>query len=138
MSTPGGDGPVNASRMIQEARKEIPEVSAPEVKRALDNGQVDLIIDVREPDEWSRGHIPGAVHAPRGMLEWYADPDTADAMPEITSRPDARIVVQCASGSRSLLAAQTLKRMGYANVSSMLGGFDDWTLHGYPVESGDK
>ena len=79
-------------------------------------------------------HIPGAVHASRGQLEFFADPGSDSAKPEITANHDARIIVQCEAGARSLLAAQTLKKMGYTNVTSMAGGFRDWSALGYPVE----
>ncbi len=92
------------------------------------------LVDVREPHEWEKGHIPGAVPAPRGMLEWYADPTTPYAKAELSTKRDARIIVACASDGRSLLAAQTLKSMGYANVVSMAGGFTEWSKQGFPTE----
>lgn len=112
--------------MLAEARKVVPEVTASQAKERLDSGQVDLILDVREPNEWDKGHIPGAMLAPRGLLEWYADPASPYAKPELTKNREARIVVHCAAGARSLLAAYTLKQMGYPNVASMAGGFTDW------------
>jgi rhodanese-related sulfurtransferase len=123
--------------MLAEARKEVPEITATQAKQRLDSGQVDLILDVREPNEWNKGHIPGAMLAPRGLLEWYADPTSSYAKPELTENQDARIVVHCAAGARSLLAAQTLKKMGYSNVVSMAGGFTDWAARGFPVESSE-
>ena len=126
--------PMSASQLVEEARQRIPEVTAAEVKEALDSGQVDLVLDVREPDEWSKGHVPGAVHAPRGLLEWYADPAAPSARGEITGNRDGRIVVMCAAGARSLLAAQTLVQMGYSNVASLSGGFTEWAKRGFPVE----
>ena len=72
--------------------------------------------------------------APRGMLEWYADPTTPYAKPELTTKRDARIIVACASGGRSMLAAQTLKSMGYTNVVNMAGGFNEWSKQGFPAE----
>src|SRR5260370_28858937 len=84
--------------------------------------------------KWEKGQIPGALLAPRGMLEWYADPTTPYAKPEITTKQDTRIIVQCASGGRSLLAAETLKKMGYTHVVSMAGGFNEWSKQGFPVE----
>jgi rhodanese-related sulfurtransferase len=92
------------------------------------------VLDVREPAEWEKGHIPGAVLAPRGMLEWYADPTTPYAKPELTTKRDARLTVACASGGRSMLAAETLKKMGYPNVLNMAGGFNEWSKQGFPVE----
>ena len=95
---------------------------------------MDLIVDVRESDEWGAGHIPGALFAPRGMLEWYADPAYAKHKPELANARAQRVVIHCAGGSRSLLAAQTLQRLGFSRVSSMAGGFNDWLAQGLPVE----
>jgi rhodanese-related sulfurtransferase len=122
--------------MVAHARKQVPEVSAKETKAGMDEGAVDVVLDVREPEEWKAGHIPGAVQAPRGMLEWLADPGYANHNPQLAGNKDARIVVHCALGGRSLLAAETLKRMGYKNVSSMAGGIVDWKAQGLPVEDG--
>jgi rhodanese-related sulfurtransferase len=100
----------------------------------LPQGQVGLVLDVREPAEWEKGHIPGAVLAPRGMLEWYADPTTPYAKPELATKRDARILVACASGGRSMLATETLQKMGYTNVVNMSGGFNEWSKQKFPVE----
>jgi len=127
---------MSVEEMVNEARKHVPEVSASEAKEALDQGEVEVILDVREPQEWVAGHIPGAVYVPRGLLEWHADQASPMCKPELQGRTDARIVVHCAAGGRSLLAAQTLKKMGYTNVVSMDGGFSDWAAHGFPVERG--
>lgn len=128
------DRPVTANQLLEEARKNVPEVTAAETKERLDRGEVDLILDVREPEEWAKGHIPGAVHAVRGMLEWYADPTSPYAKREITSKQNGRVVVHCSLGGRSLLAADMLKKMGYKDVASMAGGFTDWEAKGLPVE----
>ena len=138
MSMQNTDQPVNTQKMLAEARKAVPEITATQAKEQLDNGQVDLILDVREPNEWEKGHIPGAVLAPRGMLEWYADPTSSYAKQEITANRNGRIVVHCAAGARSLLAAETLKKMGYTDVVSMAGGFTDWSAKAFPTESATK
>jgi rhodanese-related sulfurtransferase len=135
MSTQNTDQSLSASQIVAEARKTIPEITAAQAKEELDQGQVALLIDVREPSEWDKGHISEAMLAPRGMLEWYADSTTPYAKPELTKNQDARIIVQCASGGRSLLAAETLKKMGYTNVVNMAGGVNEWTKQGFPVES---
>jgi rhodanese-related sulfurtransferase len=122
--------------MVAHARKQVPEVSATETKAGMDEGTIDVVLDVREPEEWKAGHIPGAVHAPRGMLEWLADPGYAKHNPQLAGNTEAQIVVHCAAGARSLLAAETLKRLGYKNVSSMAGGLEDWKAQGLPVEDG--
>lgn len=83
-----------------------------------------LFLDVREAPEVASGAIPGSFHAPRGFLEFFADPECPMHKPEI-ARAD-RIVVYCASGGRSTLAAKTLVDMGYANVFNLAGGFAAW------------
>lgn len=135
MSTRHPDHPLTASQMLAQARKTVPEITAGQVKEQLDQGQVDVLLDVREPSEWDQGHIPGAVLTPRGMLEWYADPSSPVAKSELIANQEGRIVVHCASGGRSLLAAETLMSMGYTQVVNMAGGFTEWTKQGFPVES---
>lgn len=134
MATEQSVHPLTASQMLEEARRTVPEITASQARDRLERGEMDLLLDVRETDEWERGHIPGAVHAPRGLLEWYADPSSPYAKPALTENREARIVVQCASGGCSLLVVQTLRQMGYPNVASMAGGFKEWSTHGFPVE----
>jgi rhodanese-related sulfurtransferase len=125
-----------ADSLLEEARRTVPEISADELKQRLDRGEVDLLLDVREAHEWTDGHIPGALHVPRGSLEWSADPSSDWRDERIAGKTEARIVLQCAVGGRSLLAGKTLKRMGFENVVSMAGGIEDWKAAGYPVETG--
>jgi rhodanese-related sulfurtransferase len=122
--------------MVQEALGSVEAVSARDVKERLDSGQVDLVIDVREPKEWEGGHVPGAINVPRGMLELRADPESPATDPELSADKDARVVVYClkAPGARSVLAAQTLGDMGYSNVAAMRGGFEEWRAEGLPAE----
>lgn len=134
MATEQSVHPLTASQMLEEARRTVPEITASQARDRLERGEMDLLLDVRETDEWERGHIPGAVHAPRGLLEWYADPSSPYAKPALTENREARIVVQCASGGCSLLVVQTLRQMGYPNVASMAGGFKEWSTRGFPVE----
>ena len=134
MSTLNTDQQLSASQIVAEARKTTPEISIAQAREELDQGQADLLLDVRELAEWEKGHVPRALLAPRGMLEWYADPTTPYAKPELTTKRNARIIVACASGGRSMLAAETLKKMGYTNVVNMAGGFNEWSKQGFPVE----
>jgi rhodanese-related sulfurtransferase len=134
MSTHHAEQAKSASQIVAEARQAIAEITVAQAKEELDRGQVGLVLDVREPAEWEKGHLPGALLAPRGILEWYADPTTPYAKPELTTRRKARIIVACASGGRSLLATQTLKSMGYTNVVNMAGGFTEWSKQDFPVE----
>jgi rhodanese-related sulfurtransferase len=135
MSTQNSKQALSAGQIVAEARKTVAEITVTQAKEELDQGQVGLLLDVREPAEWEKGHIPGAVLAPRGMLEWYADPTTPYAKAELTTTRDARIIVACASGGRSALATETLQSMGYTNVVNMAGGFNEWGKQGLPVET---
>ena len=130
MSTHNAEQAKSASQIVAEARQTVPELTVAQAKEELEQGHVNLVLDVREPAEWEKGHIPGVLLAPRGMLEWYADPTTPYAKPELTTQRDARIIVTCASGGRSMLAAQTLRKMGYTNVVNMAGGFKNGASKG--------
>jgi len=134
MPTQNTEQSKSASQIVAEARQTIAEITVAQAKEELDQGQAGLVLDVREPAEWEKSHIPGAVLAPRGMLEWYADPTTPYAKPELTTRREARIIFACASGGRSMLAAETLRKMGYTDVVNMAGGFNEWSKQGFPVE----
>ena|SRR5579859_3309302 len=138
MSTQNSEQGKGASQMVAQARQTIPEITVARAKAELDQGQAGLLLDIREPAEWEKRHIPQAVQAPRGMLEWYADPTTPYAKIELTTKKDARIIVACASGGRSLLAAQTLQSMGYTDVVSMAGCFNEWSKQGFPIEEGTQ
>ena len=110
-------------QMIAEANAIIETISVHEAAGLVGDSAV-LFLDVREANELTAGAIPGAFHAPRGFLEFYADPECPMHKPEL-ARAD-RIVIYCASGGRSTLAAKTLVDMGYANVFNLAGGFAAW------------
>ena len=115
--------------MVSEAREETEQVSVEKVQESLESEENFTVLDVREPGEWQEGHIPGAKHIPRGMLEYLAN----DELPE----KDQRIVVHCANvGGRGTLATKTLQEMGYTNVANMQGGTNAWKEKGYELESG--
>ena len=110
------------SELMREVRANIREVSPEEAARLAGSGAA--IVDVRESSEWDEGHLPGAVHVPRGFLESRIE----SAVPE-RERP---VVLYCAGGTRSALAAQRLQEMGYRDVTSMAGGFQQWKSEGRP------
>ena len=112
--------------MVSEAKAETEQTDVESVREALDSGEDVTVIDVREPDEYGAGHVPGAKPLPRGLLEYKA----ADELPD----KDARIVVHCALGGRGALAAKSLREMGYTNVANMEGGMNAWRERGYDVE----
>lgn len=119
--------------MIAAARAGISNLTVDEVAAELDDGAA-LLVDIREPNERERqGVIPGAVTAERGMLEFYADPSSPYHREEFT--PARRIILYCASGGRSALAAATLERMGYGNLAHLDGGLKAWQEAGRPVDT---
>ena len=123
---------ISASQMVATAKAHIENMSPDQVARELRSGSATLI-DIREEDERAaRGRLPDAYHAPRGMLEFYADISSPYHRPEFD--PDRRIILMCASGGRSALAAETLQRMGYRQVAHLDGGLDAWIAQGLPVE----
>lgn len=122
----------SASDLVREAREQVENLTPEQVNEALSGGAATLI-DLRESEELQlNGKIPGAVHAPRGMLEFYADPSLPYHKPAFDK--EKRIILHCASGGRSALAAQTLKQMGYENVAHLDGGFKAWKEAALPVE----
>ena len=111
--------------LIREAKARIREVSARDVQEMRRRGDDVVLLDVREPNEWHLGRIPGAVFLPRGNLETKI---------EALVPREKSVVIYCASGNRSALAADTLREMGYADVASMAGGWRDWVGAGGDVE----
>ena len=118
-----------ALQMIGEARAQVGIVDPTEAGDELDSGAV--IVDVREPEEWQHGHIDGSVPAPRGLLEFFADPTSPRHKDALD--PRKRTIVLCASGARASLAALTLKTMGYEDVAILDGGLKAWTEAGLPT-----
>lgn len=128
--------PVSATKsvaqMVAEAKQSVENLTPEQVAAEIARGQV-LLVDLREPDERSEnGGIAGAVQAPRGMLEFYADPASPYHRPEFD--PQRRTIVYCASGGRSALAAQTLRELGYGRVAHLDGGFKAWSADGRETE----
>jgi rhodanese-related sulfurtransferase len=124
------------AQMIVAARSEAREISPAAAAQAHNHGKLDLILDVREPHEYAEGHIPDAVNIPRGLLELRADPASPATDATLSSDLTARVLVYCAKGpgARSLLAAQTLTRMGYEDIEVLGGGLVAWAETGLPVE----
>jgi rhodanese-related sulfurtransferase len=121
----------SAMQRVRDAKARVENLSVDDIARELEAGA--LLVDLRESEERrEHGAIPGAVHMPRGMLEFYADPTLPYHRPELT--PDRRIILHCASGGRSALGADLLRDMGYANVAHLDGGLTAWKSAGRPVE----
>jgi len=112
-------------KLVQDAKQRVKEEDFRETKKRLDVGEKIVLIDTREESEWARGHIPGAVHLSKGIIERDIEKTVPDK--------DATVVLYCGGGFRSALAADNLQKMGYRNVISMDGGWRGWTEAGFPV-----
>ncbi|MGH7554933.1 MAG: rhodanese-like domain-containing protein [Longimicrobiales bacterium] len=113
---------------MQDAKKRIRETDVTSIEERLRRGEKFHLVDVREESEWQKGHLPGAVHMSKGVIE-------RDIEKKIPDR-DAEIVLYCGGGFRSTLAADNLQKMGYRNVISMDGGFRGWKEAGNKIEGG--
>lgn len=111
--------------LVKDAKKRIREEDFRETKKKLDAGDKIILVDTREDAEWARGHIPGAIHLGKGVIER----DIEKTIPD----KEATVVLYCGGGFRSALAADNLQRMGYRNVISMDGGWRGWTEAGFPI-----
>ncbi len=118
--------------MVAAAKAGIENLTPADVADELARGDV-LLVDLREPTETVDGVIPGAVLAPRGMLEFHADRSTPYHMDGFD--PARRVIVYCASGSRSALGASALQQLGYRDVAHLEGGYKAWVEQGRPVET---
>jgi rhodanese-related sulfurtransferase len=114
--------------IVSDAKKRVKETNVPDVKRRMDAGEEFVLVDVREESEFANGHLPGAVHLGKGIIER----DIEQRVPA----SDAKVILYCGGGFRSALAADNLQKMGYRNVESMDGGWKGWLEAGYPTQKG--
>lgn len=122
----------SAAELVSEAKAGIQNLGIEDVTREMQSGDA-LLVDLREKEELDQhGRIRGAVHAPRGMLEFYADPSSPYHREGF--EPGRRVILHCASGGRSALAVKTLEQLGYSNVAHLDGGFNGWKAAGQPVD----
>ena len=112
-----------SKNILDEARAQIKSIDIDEARRMLDQPGT-VLLDVREGDEWRQGHVPQAVGIPRGFLELRVEEKVPDHK--------TPVILQCASGTRSLLAARSLRELGYENVYNLTGGFNAWKDRGLP------
>jgi rhodanese-related sulfurtransferase len=116
----------NFLKLVQDAKSRVKETNVAEVKKRMDAGEKILLVDVREDNEWANGHIPGAVHMGRGVIERDLETKVPD--------PSAKLILYCGGGFRSALSADNLQKMGYQNVESMDGGWKGWVEAGLPTQ----
>lgn len=114
-------------QLVDDARQRVEETDVASIAARLEAGESVVLIDVRERAEWDRGHLPGAIHLGKGIIER----DIEAMIPDL----DRELVLYCGGGYRSVLAADALQRMGYTNVVSMDGGWRGWTAGGHPTET---
>jgi rhodanese-related sulfurtransferase len=112
-------------KLVQDAKKLVKETNVPDVKQRMDAGEKFILIDVREDNEWARGHIAGAVHMGKGVIERDVEERCPDA--------STKLILYCGGGFRSALVAENLQKMGYTNVESMDGGWRGWLAAGLPT-----
>ena len=112
-------------KLVNEAKKKIKETNVADVKRRADSGEKFLLLDVREDNEWAKGHLPDAIHMGRGIIER----DIEQRVPDT----NAKLILYCGGGFRSALVADNLQKMGYNNVESMDGGWKAWLEAGLPI-----
>ncbi|HTA60131.1 MAG TPA: rhodanese-like domain-containing protein [Candidatus Baltobacteraceae bacterium] len=114
--------------LVNDAKKRVKETSVADVKRRMDAAEKFVLVDVREESEWAQGHLPGAIHLGKGIIERDVEQSVPDA--------GAKIILYCGGGFRSALAADNLQKMGYTNVESMDGGWKGWIGAGLPTQKG--
>lgn len=113
--------------LIHELQENVQEKNINQVKKLIDSSAPNLIlVDVRETEEWDEGYIPGAIHLSKGILER----DIEKVIPD----KNAELILYCRGGYRSIIAASSLLKMGYTNVTSMSGGISAWQQADLPVE----
>jgi len=112
-------------KLVNEAKARVKETNVADVKRRMEGGEKFMVVDVREDNEWAQGHVPGAVHLGRGIIER----DIEARVPQT----DAKLILYCGGGFRSALVADNLQKMGYTNVESMDGGWKGWVSAGLPT-----
>ena len=127
--------PITPVKTLVTDAKEVIETLSQEEAQARAEAGTARLVDIRDIRELKRdGRIPGAIHAPRGMLEFWIDPQSPYHKPEFAT--DKTLVFFCASAWRSALAVKTLQDMGVENIAEMEGGFSAWKSRGAPVETG--
>jgi rhodanese-related sulfurtransferase len=112
-------------KIVADAKTRVKECTVPDVQKRLAAGEKLVLVDVREESEYAAGHVPGAIHIGKGVMERDVEAKIPD--------PGTEIILYCGGGFRSALAADNLQKMGYTNVISMDGGWRDWTARGLPV-----
>ena len=121
--------PPAVTQKVQAAQKQVKTIGMEEYRKVVENPGGTLIVDVREPQEYAAGHVPGAINIPRGVIEfkiWNQVGYPAN------TQMDQPIVLQCQSGNRASLAAQSLADLGFTRINAVVMSLDDWQQSGHP------
>jgi len=118
---------------VKEARSRIQEVRPDDLDEMIENHDDLLIVDVREADEFAQGHIPGALHVARGLLEGAADPQYKYRVEALSNGRDKTVVLYCQTGGRSAMATDVLRQMGFEKAYNLAGGIENWKAEGFAV-----
>lgn len=114
------------AQLVAQAQANVREIMPWDLHEKLDTGNAPLLLDVREPDEFALAHIAGSLNVPRGVLEASCDWGYDETVPQLVAARQRRVVVICRSGNRSILAAEVMQQMGYADVVSLKTGVRGW------------
>ena len=121
--------PPVVTQKIQAAQKQVKTIGMEEYRKVVESPGETLIVDVREPNEFAAGHVPGAINIPRGVLEFQIWKQVGfPASPDL----DRNVILQCQSGNRASLAAQSLADLGFTHTTAVVMGLDDWQKAGHP------
>ncbi len=112
-------------QIVDEAKSRIKETDVNTVKAKIDKRDNFYLVDVREQDEWEKGHLPNSIYLGKGIIERDIEKTIEDT--------NAEIILYCGGGFRSALAADNIQKMGYSNAMSMDGGYSGWVNAGYPI-----
>ena len=121
--------PPAVAQKIQAAKQQVKTIGMEEYRKAVENPGETLIVDVREPSEFAAGHVPGAINIPRGVLEFQIWKQIGfPANPNL----NRNIILQCQSGNRASLAAQSLAELGFTHTTAVVMPLEDWQQAGHP------
>jgi rhodanese-related sulfurtransferase len=121
--------PPVVTQKVQAAKKQVKTIGMEEYRNVVENPGEALIVDVREPNEFSAGHVPGAINIPRGVLEFQIWKQVGfPANPDL----NRHIILQCQSGNRASLAAQSLAELGFTHTTAVVMPLEDWQQAGHP------
>lgn len=124
------------SDFVTAARQNLREIAPEDLFERMEEGEEWLVLDVREPYEYEKLHVPNSILVPRGLLEGAADPNTRHRIDALTHAREKRVAVLCGTGGRSAMSVQCLQEMGFCHVVNIAGGISAWEGEDLPVESG--